>query len=102
MRRVLGYNLQQVGAAVLVSCFTAAGMVALTGWSVADAAKPVTVSVNRINKGDRLPLAPALQQPSSDMSPMTAQSRKARLGCDPAFSPIVDPRLTHVVLRCMV
>ena len=61
-----------------------------------------SVSVNRLNKGDRL--APSsvdqLSRNSTSMESVVLLKR-VPLGCDPAFSPFADPALAHIYKRCM-
>jgi hypothetical protein len=102
MWRPFDYSFKEIGAAALISCFVAGGIAAFTGSSVADDAKNVRILVNRTNKGDRLPQAASLRQPSSNLSPAkTALPKRTPLGCDPAFSPVADPERAHIFQRCL-
>jgi len=59
-----------------------------------------TMSVNRVLKGDRLPIA---ADPDRLDSPVrTLVPTQIPLGCDRAFSPISSPQLAHIFRRCMV
>jgi hypothetical protein len=60
------------------------------------------VSVNRVNKGDRLSRSPVdrLSHNSTSMESVVPLKR-VPLGCDPAFSPFADPALAHIYKRCM-
>jgi len=63
-----------------------------------------SVSVNRVNKGDRLSQAPPVDRPSHS-SPSTEAvipPKRVPLGCDPAFSPVADPAHANVYKRCIV
>ncbi len=63
----------------------------------------VSVSVDRINKGDRLPYALRSQpRVNSSLSTTTPQvpPKRPPLGCDPAFSSLADPTQAHIYKRC--
>src|SRR5262245_31446919 len=62
-----------------------------------------SVSVNRVNKGDRLSPSSVdrLSQNSTSTESMVPLKR-VPLGCDPAFSPFADPALAHIYKRCVV
>ena len=62
-----------------------------------------SVSVNRVNKGDRL--SPSSVDRSSQHSTSTESMvplKRVPFGCDPAFSPFADPARAHIYKRCMV
>lgn len=100
---LMAIRFKGIGAVALLSCFIAGCVGALTGSSVADNAAAVPILVNRINKSDRLPQGTTLKQRPNSSSPTEAVSPKRMpLGCDPAFSPVVDPALAHIFKRCMV
>jgi hypothetical protein len=62
-----------------------------------------SVSVNRINKGDRLSQTAANHPPHSPPSTEAViQPKRVPLGCDPAFSPVADPAHGNIYKRCMV
>ena len=83
-------------AAVLVSCFIAGGVSAMTNSAVTGSNETITVSVNRTHKGDRLPQASTAYKHPNDVSP-----KRVPLGCDPAFSPVAAPQFAHIFGRCM-
>ena len=56
-----------------------------------------TVSVNRTNKGDRLPL----ERTSAVSLPAAAVKAHPPVGCDPAFSRVADPVRAHILGRCI-
>jgi hypothetical protein len=56
-------------------------------------------SVNRTNKGDRLPLT--LKRTSNVSSPAVAAKSQPPVGCDPAFSRVADPARAHIFGRCI-
>ena len=75
----------------------------VSGTSISAPTADRLVSVNRVNKGDRLPQAPA-ERPSHS-SPSTeavVPSKRVPLGCDPAFSPVADPAHANIYKRCLV
>ena len=103
MRCSFPYSLKQTATAAVLSCCIAGGVGVVTTTSATERA-PVSVSVNRINKGDRLPQSPVVSQyPNGGTSAGTAASptKKAPFGCDPAFSPISAPKLAHIFKRCV-
>ncbi len=102
MQICLGHGLAQSGAALFVSAVIAAGVVTFNGRTAARNAETITIAVDRSNKGDRLPQAPALQHPAGkNVAPDAARLQKAPTGCEPAFSPIVNPKLARVFGRCI-
>jgi hypothetical protein len=58
-----------------------------------------SVSVNRLNKGDRL--SPSSVDQLSQSMESVVPLKRVPLGCDPAFSPFADPALAHIYKRCM-
>jgi hypothetical protein len=61
-----------------------------------------SVSVNRVNKGDRLsPSSVDRLSHNSTSMESVAHLKRVPLGCDPAFSPFADPALAHIYKRCM-
>ena len=96
-----GVRFKNVAAALLLSCFIAGVITALTSPVTASNAAP-TVSVNRITKGDRLPVAPAIKPKQHDSNPTEKPVRKpAMLGCEPAFSPFAEPTRAHIISHCL-
>jgi len=61
-----------------------------------------SVSVNRVNKGDRLSPS-SVDRPSHNSTSMESvvPLKRVPVGCDPAFSPFADPALAHIYKRCM-
>jgi hypothetical protein len=60
------------------------------------------VSVNRVNKGDRLsPSSIDRLSYNSTSTESVVPLKRVPLGCDPAFSPFADPALAHIYKRCM-
>jgi hypothetical protein len=96
-------SLRFMGAAALCSAaFVLAGVAprlhaAPVGSGMSD---PVPAAeVNRLRKGDRLPLF----HPHTVGLELPAGSRvqgKVPLGCDPSFSPILSPQLGRLYGRC--
>jgi hypothetical protein len=87
-------------AIAVVGGLTVAGLaVALTGAGAASSAGADIISVDRTHKGDRLSQLP---KPISKMSlPAVTTLAKPPVGCEPAFSRIVDPDRAHVFGRCI-
>jgi hypothetical protein len=101
--RFLKQGFRAICAAVILSSFAAGGITAVTTTSIANSAKDVrVVMVNRINKGDRLPRAIAPRHHSNSNNSPVETKKRVPLGCDPAFSPIVDPASAHFFNRCIV
>jgi hypothetical protein len=70
--------------------------------STTSAEATVSVSVNRVNKGDRLTQR-SIDRPSHNSTSIevVVPHKRVPLGCDPAFSPFADPALAHIYKRCM-
>jgi hypothetical protein len=104
MRYTFGNGLKKIAAATVLSCFVAGGVAAMTGHATTATTQSDANSVNRTPKGDRLPFAALTHRqgnsPSTQMAP--ASAKRAPLGCDPAFSPVVEPAMAHIFKRCMV
>ena len=61
-----------------------------------------SVSVNRVNKGDRLSPSSVDRLSHNSTSMESAVPLKhVPLGCDPAFSPFADRALAHFYKRCV-
>jgi hypothetical protein len=98
-----------VGAIVIVSTSFAAAMMngpaagGISGPSISATSVEHWVSVNRINKGDRLSpttaIHPSHNAPSTEA---VIAPKHVPLGCDPAFSPVADPARGTIYNRCMV
>jgi hypothetical protein len=90
-------------AAVVLSLAVSCAAYALTDRTRANGATPTpTVTVDRTNKGDRLPQASPPRQSSSGLVPTKPISAKrVPIGCEPAFSPVADPAGAHIFLRCL-
>ena len=106
----IGSKLSCVAAVTLIVTVTAAALVmngpavgGVSGTSMSAPTSDRLVSVNRVNKGDRLSQAPA-ERPSHS-SPATeavVPTTRVPLGCDPAFSPVADPARGNIYKRCLV
>ena len=87
-----------------VVCVVMSGLVAAGSVSrmrVSTTSAEATVSVNRVNKGDRLIQTPT-DRPSHNSTSIevVVPHKRVPLGCDPAFSPFADPALAHIYKRC--
>jgi hypothetical protein len=100
MRRVLFFDLKATTAVLLVSCFAAGALCAVSDPSAAKDEKAAAVLVDRTLKGDRLPQNVVRTGGPAALSPTGSLTRKVPLGCDRAFSPAVDPAYAHVFGRC--
>jgi hypothetical protein len=90
---------------VALACVEMSGLVAtgsVSGMSIYTTGAEATVSVNRVNKGDRL-IQTSTDRPSHNSTSIevVVPHKRVPLGCDPAFSPFADPALAHVYKRCM-
>jgi len=91
-------RLRNLAAASLFSCFVAGGISVLTSPVTADNATVVTMSVNRVTKGDRPPIAQPTRHNSISEKPIP---KHTLLDCEPAFSPIADPAQAHILKYCL-
>jgi hypothetical protein len=89
--------------AVILSLAVSCAAYALSDRATANGASPTaTVTVDRTNKGDRLPQAsPPRQSSSSLVRAKPAAAKRIPIGCEPAFSPVADPAGAHIFLRCL-
>jgi len=89
-------------AACLVSALTAGLITALASPVTADKATGITVSVNRAAKGDRQPISPPKARSGRQDSISTGKRplERAPRGCEPAFSPLVEPGRVHLLTHC--
>lgn len=93
---------KSISAACLLSALIAGAISTLASPVTADKATAVTISVNRATKGDRQPFAPPTAQPSQYDSISTGKPtpERALLGCERAFSPLVEPKRAHILRYC--
>ena len=89
---------------VAVACVVMSGLVAagsVGGMNTSDTREDV-ISVNRVNKGDRLTRT-STSRPSHNSTSIevVVPHKRVPLGCDLAFSPFADPALAHIHKRCM-
>ncbi len=98
------HSFKKIAAAAVLSFCVAGGVSAVTIASVREGAPTVAVSVNRINKGDRLPQSSILSGYPNDRphaGRASSSPKRPPLGCDPAFSPVSAPELAHIFKRCL-
>ena len=89
---------QFAGAVVLAAVLAGVACIATSG--LANGAKFATTLVDRMHKGDRLPLAHRLLPPA-DNSKTTKVPTIVPAGCDPAFSPVAEPEHSRIFGRCI-
>jgi hypothetical protein len=91
-----------IAAAVAVVAMNGPLADGVSGITTAATSSEDLVSVNRVNKGDRLSPSSIdrLSHNSTSMESVVPLKR-VPLGCDPAFSPFADPALAHIYKRCM-
>ena len=105
MRWTFVFGLKEVLGAVVLSCFIAGGVGAVTNPAITRRDASSLVSVNRIHKRDRLPQAIASPHQQPDMALSTqisaASPKGPPIGCDPAFSPVAEPARANIFKRCL-
>jgi hypothetical protein len=85
-----------------------AGLVVMAASMLAAAAGPsgtaskltASVSVDRANKGDRLPPRSKTHVNSSLTTTPQVRPQRPPLGCDPAISSLTDPPRANIYKRC--
>jgi hypothetical protein len=101
MCNIFDCSLRHFVAAVILSCAAASVVCAATA---PNAARPgESINVNRLDKGDRLPLKPAppikpAGAKSDETSPLPGY---VPVGCEPAFSPVAEPVRARMTGRCL-
>ncbi len=91
---------KNAAAIAVLGCLIAGGFTAASSNAgVAKGGRSETVSVNRTNKGDRLPLALKLTPNTSSSLVLTLP--RPPIGCDPAFSRAANPAHAHIFGRCI-
>ena len=100
-RTSLPRALKKAAAVATVGCFLSGSFVAaaVSYSGAATSEQTGNVSVNRTNKGDRLPGGAILKHTPPLSSP--AASTAPPIGCDPAFSRVAEPRRAHIFGRCI-
>ena len=84
----------------VVSCLAVTGFAAAVGGTgAALSTQADIVSVDRIHKGDRLPLVP--ERTSNLTPPVVTTLSRPPIACEPAFSRLVDPKRSHIFGRCV-
>ena len=95
-------GLKQASAITVLGCFIV-GAVAAMASPGAGSDQPVSISVNRTNKGDRLPSAAKatvhFNNASSSATKLSAPPKGPPLGCDPLFSSITEPAKARLYYR---
>ena len=91
-----------IKSSIVALAVVAGGAAAMTAVTNAQDEPVVSVSINRIHKGDRLIAAvPSGTQQHSNSTPSVPSGKLVPFGCDRAFSPVTDPRRAHIFGRCM-
>jgi hypothetical protein len=90
---------RNIAAIGVVGCLTVTGLAAAVhGAGAASGIQLEIVSVNRTNKGDRLPLVSGR---TSKALPVVTTLSRPPVGCEPAFSRAADPKRSHIFGRCI-
>ncbi len=84
---------------VLASLIAGGFMAAASTAGAARSEQTATVSVNRINNSDRLPIASKFIPNVS--SPLVSTLPWPPIGCDAAFSRAAEPARAHIFGRCV-
>jgi hypothetical protein len=92
------YFKEFVVAAYLV-CMTAGALALMTAHNGSGGEQTASVSVDRTNKGDRLPYALS-SKTHVNSSLLTTTPKQLPLGCDPAFGSLADPTRSNIYKRC--
>ena len=100
---LLAQALKKAVVVAAVGCFLFGGFVAvaMSNPGADTREQSGNVSVNRINKGDRLSGAVTLKRTPAVTSPAVSAAGRPPIGCDPAFSLAADPKRTHIFGRCI-
>jgi hypothetical protein len=101
MARLFPYALKQASVVAALGCLIIGGVAAIDS-PRADNEQSVLISVNRTNKGDRLPSvakSAGHREGSSSATKLSAPPKGPPLGCDPLFSPIADPAKARLYYR---
>jgi hypothetical protein len=90
---------------VAIACVVMSGLVAagsVGGMNTSATTHEGLISINRVNKGDRLTRT-SIDRPlyNSTSIEVVVPHKRVPLGCDPAFSPFADPALAHIYKRCV-
>jgi hypothetical protein len=101
MLEIFGCSLKHVVAAVFLSCTIASVVCAATAPTAARSGP--SINVNRVDKGDRLPLSRKLpvkpaSTKSNEISPLPVSMP---VGCEPSFSSVAEPARPRVTGRCL-
>jgi hypothetical protein len=100
-RTSLPLALKKAAAVAIVSYLLSGSLVAAAASYSGAAASQQTgnVSVNRTNKGDRLPGRVTLKNTPGLSSPAVSAAPRPPIGCDPAFSRTAEPVRAHIFGR---
>ena len=96
-------RVKKAAAVATVICLLSGSFVAaaVSYSGAATSQQSVNVSVNRINKGDRLPGGVTLKHTPHLSSPPVSAVSRPPIGCDPVFSRTADPGRAHIFGRCI-
>jgi hypothetical protein len=87
-------------AAVVLGGFTAAAVGAMSAPRAVNGTS-MEVSVNRTNKGDRLGSVVTKANPTNAPRQSSMATGRRPIGCEPAFSPLVEPGRKQFFGRCV-
>src|SRR3974390_1792996 len=96
---LLGRAAKSIVAIGVVSCLAFGGFIVTGAGAALSAQPPDIISVNRTNKGDRLPQA--LKRTPTISSPSVSTLLRPPIGCEPAFSRTAEPERAHIFGRCI-
>lgn len=99
-----GHGLKQIAAACLLSGLIAGAFSVLTSEGAADTAPVTAISVNRLNKADRLPSSPGIQLLRHDSgfpAPELRALGPTPIGCELAFSTLEELAHANIIRDCL-
>ncbi len=100
MGRFIPQALRKTVAIVALGWFIAGGVGAVMALETGKSEPSFAVSVDRTNKGDRLPSVSISKLHINGASPTVVTRTSPPLGCDPAFSKVAEPQKAHIFGRC--
>jgi len=102
-RRSYALGPKYILSSVIIGSLVAVSMSAIEAGVIAQDSRTPKASVNRTQKGDRLVQSSAarVSQRAFRSIQMFPVLEMVPLGCEPAFSPITDPRLEKIFGRCL-
>lgn len=100
MVRLFQYGFKRASIVAVLGCLIISGVAGIDSLRASND-RTISISVNRTNKGDRLPSVAALHmnRPAAAATKLSTPPKGPPLGCDPLFSPIADPVKARLYYR---